>query len=136
MSLEECEEFFETYWHLFSKVRLFAVKCSKYVRKQGYIVNPFGFRVTPKPNNAFNALIQSTVNGVIQHSLKILQEEAPYYEFISPYHDELIGQIPEDMLEHFKQAHKNSQIRLNEMLEWTVPIRLGLATGKNMYEAK
>jgi DNA polymerase I-like protein with 3'-5' exonuclease and polymerase domains len=136
MPFPVAKAFFNSYWQLFAGVRRFADRLALQIKKKGYIVNPFGYRLTPPPQKAFNFFIQSSVSGIMHVFNAKLFALAPYARFISVIHDELICDVPIDMLDKFRKAKEDATQSLNEDLRWSVAVRTGFAPGSNWYEAK
>ncbi len=105
--------------------------------KQGCIYSLFGFRVGGVPGRkAFNATIQSSLNGVMALYLQYWLEEAPFLKFVTIIHDELIMSCPIPLVEDARRAKEIAQNRVNEVLCWDVTMDFGFVTGANLYEAK
>lgn len=140
LELKNAKAFHRAYWALFSGVKKFSEMLSNRIERDGYLINPFGYRLTPEPHKAFNYFIQSSVSGIMHVFTAKLMAAAPDAEFITCVHDELLIDVPngEDGkgLERFRQAKDRATDSLNEDLNWSVKIRTGFAPGKNWYEAK
>ncbi len=128
--------FYRAYWELFAGVRRLADKLARMVEMQGFIVNPFGYRMTPPPHKAFNYFIQSSVSGIMHVFCYKLMTVAPYAHFSTVIHDELVADVPVTRLDDFRAAKELATVSLNEDLKWSVNIRTGFAVGDNWYEAK
>lgn len=136
LSLEDAKKFFDAYWSLYAGVRRFALSLERQVRHEGFIVNPFGYRLTPEPRNAFNYFVQSSVSGIMHVFTAKLFAAAPYARFLTCIHDELLVEIPKEKIEIFRRDKERATDSLNEDLKWNVAIRTGFAVGKDWYEAK
>ena len=136
LSLKDARAFYKAYWELFSGVRTLSDNLTAQVEEDKYLVNPFGFRVTPEPFKAFNAFIQSTVSGIMHVFSVKLMAAAPYTQWVTCIHDELIIDCPTNRLDEFKSDVARATASLNEDLGWSVAIRTGFAPGKDWYEAK
>lgn len=136
ISLKDSSGFHKAYWRLFAGVRTFADKLAKAVELRGYIVNPFGYRLTPPPHKAYNYYIQSSVSGIMHVFCAKLFTIAPYAVFRAVIHDEVVADVPEDRIEDFRRARDLATDSLNEDLGWSVAVRTGYVTGKTWYEAK
>jgi len=136
MTLKEATDFFNAYWTLFADVRRFSERLKRQAQQAGYIVNPFGYRMAMEPRLAFNYFIQSSVSGLVHIYLAKLMAAAPYSQFITIVHDELIMQVRLDMLEQFRLDSQRATDSLNDDLGWSVKIRTGFAPGLTMYDAK
>lgn len=136
ITLAQAKEFYKRYWDLFKGVRALARKLQRKVEKNGWIVNPFGYRLTPEPHKSFNAYIQSTVSGIMHLYGHYLYEQAPYAEFITCIHDEFLSEVPDGKVDLFREDVQKAADKLNDKLKWSVDIRVGFAAGKDWYEAK
>ncbi len=136
LDLKTAKDFKYAYWNLFSGVKAFSHRLSKIVESKGYIINPFGYRLSPDPHKAFNYYIQSSVSGIMHvYGIKIFAA-APYVKFITCIHDEFLLAVPNDKLEQFRIDKDFATKSLNDDLKWSVEIRTGLVYGNNWYEAK
>lgn len=136
IDLRSAKELHYNYWQLFADVRRFANRLAKQREMDGYIVNPFGYRSIAEPHKAFNAFIQSSVSGIMHVYLMLLSTIAPYMKLITVIHDELLVEIPKDLVEQFRKDSQTATDELNTQLGWTVLIRTGFAVGKDFYDAK
>lgn len=136
ITFKQAKEFFNVYWSLFAQVRELADRLEQQVRIEGSLVNEFGYRLVPDPRKGFNYWIQSSVSGIVHILGAKLFALAPYAQFITVIHDEILAQIPGDKVEEFRQAKEAAVKSLNEDLNWTVQIRVGFAVGETWYEAK
>lgn len=136
LTFEQAKKFFDAYWALFSGVRRLALKLEAEVKYEGSLINPFGYRLTPEPRKAFNYFIQSSVSGIMHIFTAKLFAAAPYATFITCVHDELLVEVPKDMIETFRKDKERATDSLNEDLGWSVAMRTGFVVGSNWYEAK
>lgn len=137
---KDSKAFWKAYWQrLFTGLASYAKKQQAILGRQGYLVNQFGYRLTPdSPHKAFNYMIQSTVSGIINLLDALFEMECSKLdvEFVTIIHDELIYDIADEDLKKAKKAMDKAVKELNKILGWTVNVRVGFVTGKNMYEAK
>jgi DNA polymerase I-like protein with 3'-5' exonuclease and polymerase domains len=124
------------YWKMYSGVKQFAEKCGYRVQQSGALVNQFGYRITPSPHNAFNALIQSTLSGVVNWRLLLLREKCDWFLLVGVIHDSIVMEIPEDRVEEFHRISDEVDEEINQQLQWCVKVRTGRNVGKNFYEIK
>lgn len=136
LAFKDAQAFFNAYWELFSGVKRLSDKLSARVEEDGYLINPFGYRLVPDPRRAFNYFIQSSVSGVIHVFTAKLMAAAPWCKFVTCIHDELLIDVPTERLEEFRVAKDLATQSLNDDLKWTVNIRTGFAPGSNWYESK
>jgi DNA polymerase I-like protein with 3'-5' exonuclease and polymerase domains len=124
------------YWSLFSGLRAFADLLQWRIEKDGAIVNPFWYRITPEPHKAFNAYIQSSASGVLDLYCTLLFEGSPDLKFVTIIHDEVIFQIRDDKIQGLPALTDKVCKDLNDTLNWTVPIRFGTVVAKTFREFK
>jgi DNA polymerase I-like protein with 3'-5' exonuclease and polymerase domains len=136
LSQADAKKFHTSYWQLFSGVKRLADRLGRIAEEDGYIVNPFGYRLIVSPFKAFNGFIQSSVSGALHVFSAKLMAAAPYARWITCIHDELLVDIPADMVDQFRKDAQAATDSLNEDLRWTVAIRTGFAVGRNWHEAK
>lgn len=129
--------FFNAYWELFNGVRRLADGLEAKFKREGYLVNPFGYKLHPEPSyKAFNYFIQSSVSGVMNVLYDKFTHYAPYTEYVTTIHDEHIISVPEARLDEAKAAMQEAEKSLNHDLNWSVKIRVGWKPGKDLYGAK
>jgi hypothetical protein len=136
ISFAQCKQTFAAYWSLFSGVRTFADRLSRQMERDGYIINPFGYRGVGAPHKSFNFFVQSAVSGLMHAYLAKLFTRAPYLALLSVIHDELLIECPEDKYGDAQQAIKDATDSLNEDLAWSVKLRFGCVRGYSWMEAK
>ncbi len=138
IGLQVAKGFYNAYWETFSGVYALGERLKKVLAEKGYLVNDFGYRLVPKEDyKALNYFIQSSVSGIINVLYQLFfKQYAPYCKFVTVIHDELIFSCPVDRLTEAKEAMKNSEKGLNNMLNWTVNVRVGWAQGEDLYSAK
>jgi DNA polymerase I-like protein with 3'-5' exonuclease and polymerase domains len=136
LDIKTAEKFYAAYWSLFAGVRRLADQLAYRIKRDGHIVNAFGYRLTPPPHKAFNYLIQSSVSGIMHVYNAKLFALAPYANFVTVIHDELLCDVPTDMLDQFRIDRQAACDSLNADLNWTTKVRVGFAYGTNWYEAK
>lgn len=136
ITLKQARDFFRSYWTTFSGVRKFADALGQQVEQQGYIVNQFGYRLTPEPHKAFNYFIQSSVSGLFHCYCAKIFSIAPWAKFVTVIHDELIAEVPLDRQDDFRNVIKQATDSLNEDLKWDVKLRFGCVMGDTWYSAK
>jgi len=133
---EQGQAIVKTYWALFSDVKSLADRCQFRVKQAGYITNLFGCRLSPEPRKAFNALIQSTMSGIVNYKWMILKESAPWANSVTCIHDALIFSVPTERLEEFRELSKASDRIINENIRWSVDVGFGFSPGRNWHETK
>jgi hypothetical protein len=138
LSLKDAKVFHHAFWNrLYPKVKELGTKLQTVLKRQGALVNQFGYRMTPEQDRlALNYTIQSSVSGI----MKILQEKfyhiADYALPVTIIHDELIIQVPTNRIEDCRRDMQLATDSLNADLKWSVNIRTGFVTGNTLYEAK
>lgn len=135
--IDTCKAVYNTYWDLFADVKAYADKLARFADARKHVTNPFGFRCYPaSPRLAFNYFCQSTINGLMALLVMAIESHFPEARLITVLHDETIYSIPEGREEEFRIAKDLAVKDLNDSLGWSVKIRTGFATGRNLYEAK
>jgi DNA polymerase I-like protein with 3'-5' exonuclease and polymerase domains len=124
------------YWDLFYGLRDFADRLQFRVEKDGFLINPFWYRITPEPHKAFNAYIQSSASGVLDLYCMELFEVAQDMEFVALIHDEIIFQCPDERLKDLPSLTEECTRSVNKTLNWSVPIRFGTVTCKTFEKFK
>lgn len=136
LSFPEAKAVKNRYWDLFSGLRQFAETLAFRAEKDGFIINPFWYRITPEPHKAFNAFIQSSASGVLDLYCLELFDNHKELEFCALIHDEVIYQCPDYMLKDLDRITEETSKRLNDALSWSVPIRFGTVTCKTFEKFK
>jgi DNA polymerase I-like protein with 3'-5' exonuclease and polymerase domains len=136
LSKKDATAFYNAYWDLFKRVRMLDNVLKSRFKKQGYLVNPFGYRLTPDSDHkVLNQFIQSSVSGIMHALAMFHQELFPPDIFVTCIHDEVIYETPEHLVEESKAAWQQAVNKLNEQLKWSVNIRSGYKVGANWYTA-
>lgn len=117
---EDVQKVYDTFFEMFPKVKEYIDKCTKFIRKNGYIQNIFGrYRrfYPPIPNEDYpssiyregmNFTIQSTVADVLSIAIKNLMDYKRKYNLTDKYylilsiHDQLILEVKNDFIEEGK----------------------------------
>lgn len=136
LTFQEAKAVRARYWDLFAGLRGFADTLQFRVEKDGFLINPFWYRITPEPHKAFNAYIQSSASGVLDLYCTYMFEEAPDMEFVALIHDEVIFQCPDERLKDLPGLTDKITKDVNDALQWTVPIRFGTITCKTFESFK
>jgi DNA polymerase I-like protein with 3'-5' exonuclease and polymerase domains len=136
ITFKEAKEVKRMYWALYSGLNQFKEVLEFRAEKEGFIINPFWYRITPEPHKAFNAYIQSTASGVLDLYLMLLMNYYPELHLVAIIHDELVYQCPDHMIKDLPAMTDKVSSELNNMLQWSVPIRFGTVTCKTFEEFK
>lgn len=151
LSLEQTKEVLGEFWALFKRIKQTITSLTRSIERQnnyytdnkinrqGFITNLFGFRVTPKkPHDAFNALCQSSVSGLMNLYMKMIFEHNSEIkqEFISVIHDCMIVQIPIENVEKSNIIAAKVLEDLNKELDWSIPIRVDFHSADNFFGLK
>ena len=138
LELKDAKLFHFKFWNeLYPGVKLLGDKLKFIYGQKGYIVNEFGFRMTPEADRlCLNYAIQSSVSGIMKVLEDIFYKKVPNVIPNCVIHDELIFEFPKDAEVAARQAMDDSVKELNTYLGWTVDIRTGWVKGSNLYEAK
>ncbi len=131
------KEFYAKYWTTYPDVHKLGKLLEAKYKRDGYLVNPFGYRLKPNaPYKALNYFIQSSVSGIMHVLCAKFFAIAPWCRFVTIIHDELIMLVPTSRVAEAKLCMQQAEKSLNDNLKWRVNIRVGWAEGKDMYEAK
>jgi hypothetical protein len=137
LPFKTAKEFHKEYWSLFGDVWKLAKLLEAKYNRDKFLINPFGYRLKPdKPYKALNYFIQSSVSGIMHVLCAKFFAIAPWAEFVTIIHDELIMLVKIVDLERTKTAMKQAEESLNADLKWRTKIRVGWKEGRDMYEAK
>ncbi len=137
VTLPQAQEFFRNYWLWAADVKKFGNRMSALFKKQGYLVNEFGFRLTPdKDYKALNYVIQSSVSGLMNVLIPNILTACPHEKFVGIIHDELISHGPHNLVEASRTGTQLAQKQLNDKLKWRVPMQVGFVYGPNLFESK
>lgn len=136
LPFKTAQEFYRAYWELYSGIRKFADVLAYRIKKHGYIINPFGYRLTPDPHKGYNYFVQSSVSGIMHVFNWKLFHLAKYAEFRTVIHDEVLADVPNNLLQLFREHKDMATDSLNQDLKWSVKVRTGFAPGNNWFEAK
>jgi DNA polymerase I-like protein with 3'-5' exonuclease and polymerase domains len=137
INLKEAKAFFNLYWKMFPKVKMLGQKLEEMYDSVGYIQNDFGYALYPSAGyKCLNALIQSTVAGIMAYFVQLYFEENEWVRFVTQIHDEFIFEVPVDRIEEAKTEFYKAVAKLNKSLQWDIPLSFGWVEGKNLYESK
>jgi hypothetical protein len=137
IEFKTAKEFYNQYWSLFGDVQKLAKLLEAKYKRDGYLINPFGYRLKPdKEYKALNYFIQSSVSGIMHILCAKYFAICPWAEFVTIIHDELVQFVPIDRLDEAKAGMKQAEASLNADLKWSVNVRVGWADGPDLFEAK
>jgi len=139
ITLAQAKQIYNAYWRMRAYVQTFSEMTKKYYKKYKHVCTPFGFRSRPsKDYKCMNALIQGSVNPIIDMFTMYLEEE--FYKhgahFLVCIHDEVMWECPISKVKLFNMCKNNAQKKLNDFLQWDIPLRFGFVVGRNFFEAK
>jgi len=132
----EAQAYMETYFMRYPGVQKFMEDTREKAREQGYVETLFGRRLyLPEINAsnmqrrqgaeraAINAPMQGTAADIIKRAMisvdAWLQKEKPGAHLVMQVHDELVLEVPENQLDHLKQAVVS---RMSGAAELDVPL--------------
>lgn len=141
VTLADAAAFHKAYWtELFPVIQKTKDILASQFKKQGYLVNRFGFLLRPdSPHKCLNYFIQSSVSGLMYALWVLIVKNTPdHLELLLEgiIHDEFVIQVLDSDLQEMKQVIDDSVDELNAWLKWSVAIRTGWVVGKNFFEAK
>ena len=127
------------FWQLFKGVKSFAAASAEAAKTRGLrVYNRFGqSAVVSSPHKAFNWMVQSSINPIIQYFSRELLAACPSAQFVTWIHDELIVELPAEHVETLKSAHAAASTAVNDWLQFeTLKMRFGLTVGGDLYDIK
>lgn len=137
LPLKVAKAFFKAHWDLFNGVAQLGRALQSEYKARGFLVNDFGYRLVPDADyKCLNYFIQSTVSGIMNVLSEKFFTAAPYCQFVTVIHDELIFECPADRQDEARKAMDVACDSLNDDLGWDVRVRTGWAVGADFYEAK
>jgi hypothetical protein len=136
ITLKEAKDFIKLYWATFPRVKRLSDMLAYQFEKKGFLVNEFGYRMTPDSSHkAFNSFIQSTITGIVNAISAKFFNGIDYAEYILPVHDEVIFQVKNGWVGDAKGRWDDCLSSLNQELNWSVKIRTGWAEGLTWFDA-
>lgn len=136
LTTQAAKDTIKQYWELFSGLKALRDHLSWEIKNKGFLLNPFGYCLTPEPHKAFNAYIQSSASGVLDVYCLKLFNTVKNVQFCALIHDEVIYQAPIADLPTIRQLALDCEKSLNDDLGWSVPIRIGWKEAKSFAEIK
>ena len=136
LSYAESKATITAYWDLFEGLKALRDSLSWEVKRKGYLVNPFGYRLTPEPHKALNAYIQSGASGILDIYLLKMCAACPWVLFEALIHDEVVWQVPLNRMDEFNEISARCIKSLNDDLGWETPIRFGNKIAPTFKEIK
>lgn len=136
LSEKDARAFKNAYWSTFSGVKRLSDMLIYKFKRDGYLVNSFGFRLLPDAEfKCLNAFIQSSVSGILNALCAKFFTACDFARFNLILHDELIMEVPIDREQEAHEIWLKSVDSLNEDLGWSVPVRVGWKSGLDWYAA-
>jgi DNA polymerase I-like protein with 3'-5' exonuclease and polymerase domains len=137
MTMAEARAFKKLYWDTFPLVDKLGKKLIIQYNSLGHIMNEFGYCLYPSSDHkVLNALIQSTVSGIMDLFNAIFFEKCPDALYVTVIHDEIVFMVKDELLEQVKAVFLECVEELNKTLNWSVPIRFGWDTSKTFDTGK
>ena len=137
LTVKQAKEFFKLYWDTFPRVKILSDFLAEKFKRDGYLQTDFGYCLYPDADyKCLNAVIQSTVSGIINYFSYKFFRKVPEVFFNTIIHDELIFQVPIEDKDRIKEVFFDCVKELNDELGWSVDIGFGWKEGMNYYEAK
>lgn len=134
LTVKEAQAFKNLFWDTFPLAKKLGEKLEIQYNTNGVIINDFGYALYPEAGyKCLNAVIQSTVSGIIDLASLMFFSENPGARFCVAIHDEIIFQIPEQRLDFYKNRFYKSVSELNRALGWVVPITFGWEVSKTWW---
>jgi len=134
LTLKEAKEFKDLFWSIFPYAKKLGDKLAVQFASKGVIINDFGYALYPEADyKCMNAVIQSSVSGIMDLFGMIFFEKTKKARFITYIHDEIVFEVVKEDLDQVKAIFYDSVQQLNKMLGWSVPIRFGWAESETFY---
>lgn len=131
LSLEDAKAFKKVFWATFPLAKRLGEKLIVQYNSLGYILNDFGYALYPEAEyKCMNALIQSTVSGIMDFFNYLFFTKCQEAEFVTIIHDENCMQIPIAKEEEIKRIFYECQDEMNRQLGWSVPVTFGWKTSR------
>ena len=131
LSSAEAKAFKKLFWETFAMAKKLSDKLIVQYNSLGHIVNDFGYALYPTADyKCMNALVQSTVSGIMDFFNDIFFTRCQEAEFVTLIHDETCMQIPSDKEGEIKKIFYECQDEMNRRLGWSVPVTFGWKTSK------
>ncbi len=144
VSFDEAQKFIDEYFHDFADIKVWQNKTISAAMQMGYVETLNGRKrwlpnlISDSPrsmNEAVRAAINMPIQGLAADIIKIamirVASEAPEAKLILTIHDELVFEVPDDMLKG--TAEKIRKI-MESAYELKVPLNVDVAMGKNWAE--
>lgn len=137
VSLADAKAFFKVYWEIFSGMYVLGKRLEAQYKRQGYLVNDFGYRLIPREGyKCLNYFIQSSVSGLIAVLFQKFKYLCPWAQLVTIIHDEALYSVPIDRVDEAKTLMDRAMASVNEDLKWSIKIRNGWAVGDSLFTAK
>lgn len=134
--LNTCRDCISEFWDLFSGLKLLKSKLSDIVEQHGAFITPLGFRVSCDPYKAYAYFTQSCGGDVMMLYRHYYHTFAPLAEYVANIHDEHISCNPLTASEECDEAHEKAVQKVNDTLQWEVPIRFSGCKGATLWDLK
>ena len=143
VTLSECKDYHRAFWKLYEGIRLFSENLQRlHTRNGGWIYNGFK-RPLPiedkKIKDIVNRFIQSTGHDVLVRYIYLLEQELKnitWYPWIIDFHDETMIEVPNQHVFQATEAFIRAGQRLNEELNWDVPMTGAVEVGDTLADFK
>jgi len=142
---EEARSYIQLYFKQYPGIKSYMENTIQYARQYGYVKTLMGRRCYIKNINssnynlrkfseraAINAPIQGTASEIIKKAMLNLNSDLKKY-LVLQIHDELLFEIPSEMVEQYCQIIKRSMINAFNL---SVPLDVQIGYGKSWYETK
>lgn len=148
---KQANEFIAAYKNRFAKIEKFSQQCIREAATKGYVTTILGRRrAIPDINSsnparrqfgqraAMNSVIQGSAADLIKRAMvnlhaALAQQPALHAQLLMQIHDELVVECPQ---EHAETAAAIVRDKMVHAMTLLVPLKVGLAWGKNWLEAK
>lgn len=144
MSMFEAKSYIEKYFKQYPGIKDYMDRTIEFAKNHGYVLNIFGRKcMLPMIKNssytargfaeraAINAPLQSSAADIIKKAIVCLPEDIAQY-LILQIHDELLFEVPEDMVEAISLVIKRT---MESVIALSVPLTVDVSHGGNWSEA-
>lgn len=141
LSFEEARQIHSDYWQLFKRVKAFEEELKETrVNNGGWIVDGLGLPITigkHKLKDILNTLIQGTGHRIlVRHIANVMKlrdkKKVPFGIWIADFHDELITECQDSVVDEVLTIFKEAEKLTNEELGGTIYFKIEPDQGKDL----
>ena len=137
MNSEQAWETYNRFWDMYKKTKEFGASLESAAKRGVPLYNPLGFKLTGKPKDMLNRLIQSSVSSIISLAeYKLEDMVGDKFSYVACIHDEVILEVKEEDAEEVLNAFHTVASEITELLKFKYPIRFTPQIARDFYEGK